>query len=54
MEGFRSPWPYLSKAEEHLSSISAGEHWPWKSDMSQRIQVPWPQGRVPLGFDVEA
>lgn len=33
-----SPWPYLSKAEVHLSGISAGRHWPWKMNMGQRLQ----------------
>lgn len=36
---FQSPWPYLSAAEEELSMISAGEHWPWKANLAYRIQV---------------
>lgn len=38
LEGLKSPWPYLSEVDERLSMILAGPHWPWKSNMSERLQ----------------
>lgn len=40
LEGLKSPWPYLSEVDERLSMILAGPHWPWKSNMSERLQAP--------------
>ena len=39
LEGLKSPWPYLSEVDERLSMISAGPHWPWKFNMSERLQA---------------
>ncbi|CAJ1416707.1 unnamed protein product [Effrenium voratum] len=30
-EEVKSPWPFLSSAEQRLADVSAGQHWPWKN-----------------------